>query len=523
MAINYFETYIRNPMVDANRFIQAQPRQEILPTFTGARERLPQPFWAGHESAVACYWKVWELALCNLRNPSVENGFVSPYIDTAFNDHLFMWDSAFILLFARYGQRVFNFQQTLDNFYAKQHPDGFICREIRESDGADCFKRFDPPATGPDVLPWTEWEYYQQSGNRERLGAVFAPLLAFHQWMCHYRTWPDGMYWASGWACGMDNQPRLSGHAGRGGTAPDGHTPDGHTPDGPVEWWDHDHMTWIDASLQALFSARLLARMADELGRADDAAGLWAEVSRLGGAIESHLWDEESGFYYDRRADGSLSTVKSVAAFWALLAGCSSPERLARLSAQLRNPATFMRPHRVPSLTADHPDYHPLGQYWRGGVWPPTNYMVLRGLSQCGDLDLAHEIGMNHHEQVVKVFEDTGTVWENYAPETCRQGNQAKKDFVGWSGLAPVAVLFETVFGLNPNVPEQRLVWDVRLLEEHGVTRYPFGMEGLLDLHCLARASALEKPRITVQVNRALTIEVRWAGGTEEIQATPAD
>ena len=58
MAINYFETYIRNPMVDANRFIQAQPRQEILPTFTEARERLPQPFWAGHESAVACYWKV---------------------------------------------------------------------------------------------------------------------------------------------------------------------------------------------------------------------------------------------------------------------------------------------------------------------------------------------------------------------------------------------------------------------------------------------------------------------------------
>ncbi|WP_414632104.1 hypothetical protein, partial [Acetomicrobium sp. UBA5826] len=32
----------------------------------------------------------------------------------------------------------------------------------------------------------------------------------------------------------------------------------------------------------------------------------------------------------------------------------------------------------VPSLSADDLQYNPNGDYWRGSVWPPTNYMILR-------------------------------------------------------------------------------------------------------------------------------------------------
>ena len=66
-----------------------------------------------------------------------------------------MWDSSFILMFARYGTRFFPFQNTLNNFFAKQHPDGFSCREIK-ADGADCFERYDPVSTGPNLMPWCE-------------------------------------------------------------------------------------------------------------------------------------------------------------------------------------------------------------------------------------------------------------------------------------------------------------------------------------------------------------------------------
>jgi len=62
----------------------------------------------------------------------------------------------------------------------------------------------------------------------------------------------------------------------------------------------------------------------------------------------------------------------------------------------------FNRLHRVPSLSADHPEYDPKGSYWRGGVWAPTNYMILRGLTSLGYHALAYEIGINHHSNVCK-------------------------------------------------------------------------------------------------------------------------
>jgi hypothetical protein len=500
-----YPTYVPDPYAAENILRTKAPDLSPLPSFAKSRDQLPQPFWAGHESAIACYWKAWEIAFRNLRQPTPENGFVSPYIDTAFNDHLFMWDSAFILMFARYGRGAFDFQQTLDNLYAKQHPDGFICREIREEDGSDTFMRFDPPATGPNIMPWSEWEYYINSGDKARLATVFPTLLAFQHWMRRYRTWPDGTYWACGWACGMDNQPRLR-------IIDDHHRPSDNQ---PLEFWDTGHMAWIDTCLQAVFSARILLRMANVLGRQADVTDLQPETDNLTEIINATMWDDAKGFYYDRRADGSLSTVKTVGAFWALLAGVLPPDRLARLVGHLNDPVEFNRPHRVPSLSADHPSYHPLGEYWRGGVWAPTDYMVLRGLTQTGHHDLAHEIGCNHHTNVIKVFEQTGTVWENYAPESATQGNIAKDDFVGWSGLPPVAVLFEYVFGLRPDVLNNKLIWDVRLTEAHGVTKYPFGENGRLDLHCEARSSAQEKPVIQVKSNLPVTLEIYWEGGTE--------
>ena len=76
------------------------------------------------------------------------------HIDPAFNDCVFMWDSCFMTLFGRYGARAFPFVRTLDNFYAKQHVDGFICREIGRALGDDRFPRFDPSSTGPNVMAW---------------------------------------------------------------------------------------------------------------------------------------------------------------------------------------------------------------------------------------------------------------------------------------------------------------------------------------------------------------------------------
>ena len=508
-ADGYYDTHLEEPLVRENVFRTMPPEDAPLPTLDAAKDLLPDPFWEGHDATMACYWKVWELAFRNLRRPEPGSGFVANFIDTAFNDCLFMWDSALILLFARYGARAFPFERTLDNLYARQHPDGFICREIGLEDGRDRFGRFDPAGTGPNVMPWTEWEHFLTTGDRDRLARVFPVLVAYHRWLKRYRTWPDGTYWTTGLGSGMDNQPRFK----------EREIPD--EKGWPERILHHAHLVWIDACLQQIFSADLLLGMGEVLGRGAEVEDLGAERAALTLTVNERLWNDETSFYHDARPDGTLSGLETVGAYWALLAGVVPEDRLNRFVSHLEDPKEFDRPHRVPSIPANHPEYHPDGGYWLGGVWPPTNYVVVRGLDRVGRRGLAHAIARNHLENVVGVFEETGTVWENYAPETVAPGDPARPDFVGWAGLCPVAGLFEYVFGLRADVPAARLVWDVRLLEEHGARRFPFGPEGSLDLSCARRRSEAEEPRVEATSTARVDLVVRWAGGEKVLRLEP--
>ncbi len=483
--------YVDEPHVAKNTYLSMPAEDRELPLYEDIAARLPIPVWEGREDVVACYDKTWQLAWRNLRRPDAEAGFVSNFIDTAFNGYLFMWDSSFIVMFGKYASRYFNFQKTLDNFYSHQHRDGFICREICETARGEMWTRDDPSSTGPNILPWAEWEYFLSTGDRERLARVFDPLCAYHNWLRLHRSWQDGTYWYNGLSCGMDNAPR------------------------PDPRYDpalsHGFMSWIDACAHQYLSGVILVEMARVLGREDEVAEYREETEMLRRVINGKMWDEETAFYYDTRRDGSLSRVKTLASYWTLLAGLVSPERAERFVAHLDNEREFKRPFRIPTLSADHPAYRETGDYWRGSVWAPTNYMTLCGLHKYGYDTLAHEIARDYVNAVVAVFGKTGTVFENYAPESLSPGNPAKADFVGWTGLAPISILFEYVFGIHPDAQRHKLEWHVNLLEEHGVRQYPLG-EATVDLVCHARERADEEPRITLRTDIPVTLEVVWNG-----------
>ena len=489
--------YADNPYVAKNPYLTMEAEDAPLPTYAEAKDKLPRPVWPGHEDAIACYDKTWEIAFRNLRKPNAAAGFVSNFIDTAFNGYLFMWDSSFIVMFGRYGSHVFNVQKTLDNMSAPQHKDGFICREICESEAGEQFQRDDPSSTGPNIMPWSEWEYFQLTGDKDRLEKVFYPLLGYHKWLNLNRTWRDGSYWSTGLACGMDNQPRVDS--------------------GYCEHQSHGHGIWVDACFQMVISGKVLIEMGKILGHEEDTAWLRDEVKLLTSVLNDKLWSEEDAYYYDMWRSG-LSGVKTIGAYWALLADIVPPERLPRFIAHLENPKEFKRPHRIPTLSADHPDYREDGGYWKGSVWAPTNSMVLKGLDRVGCHALAHEIACNHVENVVKVFNETGTVWENYAPESASRGNPSGADFVGWTGLVPIAVLIEYVFGIQADAKNDEIVWRVNLTEKHGIEKYPFGGK-FVDLCCEARENTAAEPVITVKCDSPVRVRVIWEGGEKVYEA----
>ena len=502
--INQDMTYTPSPLVENNKFLTMAAENAPLPTYEEAKPLLPSPVWEGRDDVVACYDFAWRTAFSNLKKANNDSRFVSNYIDTAFNGYLFMWDSSFIVMFGKYGAHAFNFQKTLDNFYSHQHKDGFICRELCESTLSEHFSRHDPSGTGPNILGWSEWEHYCQTGDIERLSMIFDPLLAYHLWLKEHRTWRDGTYWTTGWGCGMDNQPRLQ--------------------EGYDVSFSHGHMVWADACIQQVISAKILIQIAEIIGRAEDAEikELQAEVSHLTAVINEKLWCEKDAFYYDLWKNNALNQVKTVGAYWALLADIVPQDKLDRFVAHLDNEAEFKRPCRVPTLSADHPAYNEGGDYWCGSIWAPTNYMVLKGLEKNGFHDLTYDIAKNCVENVVEVFRKDATLYENYAPEKAAKGSLSKSDFVGWSGLFPISILFEYVFGIRPSAREHRIVWDIRLTEKHGVENYPLG-KASLDLLCEKRENTEEEPVITAYCNEPIEIEVRYAGKSKIIKATPKE
>jgi hypothetical protein len=491
----YKNTYNKEPLVTENEYRIAKPVMLEPESFEKAKTVLPNPVWEGHAKEIEMYWKAWEIAVGNIKQVQEGSGFVSPYLDIAYNGNIFMWDASFMMMFARYGYRYFPFQHSLDNFYAKQHPDGFICREIK-ADGADCFERYDPVSTGPNLLPWAEMAYYKQYGDIDRLHKVFPVLCAYNKWLKLNRTWPSGAYWSSGWGTGMDNMPRV---------------PSKYNP-----IYSHGHMVWLDACLQQLYVADILLEMGFYLERWQEIEEFEDEIKMLTQYIRKNLWDEQTGFLYDQYADGSLSATQGIGAFWALYTNVLDKPQLDRMVQALKNPKTFNRPHRVPSLAADHPKYNPRGRYWQGGVWPGTNYMVITGLDRKGYTALAKEIAANHFNQVLEVYRNTGTFWEYYAPEAAEPGFMARKDFVGWTGLPPIAIFIEYVLGIRSNYSENKITWDVTQKEAHGIERYPFGPDGLITFQVKKRTSTDDTPAITVESNVAFELTVLWGKGQQK-------
>jgi glycogen debranching enzyme len=417
------------------------------------RERLPRPHLPGHDHWEQLYWRAWELGAKMVRAGTPENGFAAQYVDAAFGGNIFQWDTCFIAAFARYSRELLPILPALDNFYARQEPDGYIAREYRWENGANLWAKASGDSCNPPLFAWAEWLVYRIHGDADRLRQVWPHLDAYYQWLVNNRRLDNGLYWITDMGSGMDNTPRFAA-------------------------------AWADYSIQQALNALMMSKIAAEIGDAASAERYRAEHADLAGRINALMWDEADGMYWDLDAGNLATKAKTVAPFWALLAEITAPEQAVRLIAHLKDPQTFWRPHPFPTLAADERWYKPFGDYWLGAVWAPTNYMIVRGLHAVGDHTLARESTARHLDAMAAVLESTGTIWENYRADDLGPGLPARPDFVGWSGLGPIAMLIETILGVELDAPSGTVTWRIPLAEG-GIERLPW-RGGDLDLTCTA-------------------------------------
>ena len=457
------------------------------------RSKVPEPVLCQHGEWIDMYWKALEMGLGNVEHPT-KKGWKSQMCCMPGSGNIWQWDSCFMAMFSKYMPGVMPGYNNLDNLYRMQDKRGYISMAyIIEKEKEAYGELINPP-----LYAWAEWQYYRSTGDKVRLARCLPVLVKLYDWLKANRRRDEiGLYWFEvPGASGMDNSPR-GGHYRNG-----------------------SGMAHVDLSAQQALSAGYLAQMATALGKKQLAARFETERTDLGEKINSIMWSEKTGFYHDIFNDDyrykNIINSKTVAGFWPLLAGIATHGRADRLIEHLLNPAEFWRKHPVPSLSADDPNYDSLGAYWRGGVWAPTNYMVVKGLERYGRRDLAYELAVKHMENLCEVWTAFGpaSLWECYSPDlnrpgTAKEGELSRSGFVGWTGLGPVAMLIEDILGVDVDVPANTITLRPCLLEEHGIRRLAFG-KGHVDLICASRPSRETAPTIKVSSTVPFKLRVEW-------------
>lgn len=483
-----------SPWYDIKAYRKSPP-----PTLAQVRDLFPVPVWEGpgtsHQDALDAYWYCWDTLLRVWTYPPVTDHHQAVsnligYRTWGWWGSTMIFDTCFIMHFARYGYHAYPFISALDNAYARQHENGYICRES-DNDNREVAFAF---PVNPPVLAWAEWENYRVTGDKERLRAVFLPLARHYEWWMTYQRRENGLYWTSG-LNEADDSPR----------------------NGVM------HSAVSATSYQGV-AAQCLAKMAGELGREDMKAFFEDQNEELKQLVNRFFWDEEHHIYNDLDKDGRPITeltpgalCKHVHMFWPLMAGFASSERAADMLKEIKNPASFNRLTGIPSLSADSAGYNTEnGQYWRGAVWPPTQCMVQEGLRQAGYADDVYELAEKYHRACVADYQAHKTLCEDLAPDKILGCGQP--DFVGWAGIGPVANLIEYVLGFDFDAPARTITWTIRQAERHGLANVWFNG---FKVNLIADPAAVNSPRmVSVESGGAFTLRIKTSGKTIEEKIT---
>lgn len=207
----------------------------------------------------------------------------------------------------------------------------------------------------------------------------------------------------------------------------------------------------LDMSCYKALGLEILGNMAAVLGK-DEEARLYRQNHRiLIQRINDTFWNEELGIYKNRYISGEWANVYSPTSFYPWLAGVPSPQQSEALLKNLLNPDKFWGKFVIPTLSKDDPEYgkpsfekhgdsiFPPYSYWRGAIWPPSNYLVYLGLKRYRLDQAAAEFAEKTMDLWWETWVKTGWSCENYNPETGeRTQSSSSQSHQSWAQLFPL-------------------------------------------------------------------------------------
>lgn len=209
---------------------------------------------------------------------------------------------------------------------------------------------------------------------------------------------------------------------------------------------ENNRLLLEDVGLTGLYilDCRSLIQLAREIGREEDIPVLEERMKKAETGLEG-LWDEENGFYYNKRVDtGEFSRHISPTNFYALFASSVSEERQRRIAdGHYYNPEEFYGEWMLPSIARNDPAY-PEQDYWRGRVWAPMNFLVYLALCNTSLKDVRKDLAEKSRNIFMNEWEKHRHVHENYNSITGEGCDTWKSDrFYHWGALLTVIAMAE--------------------------------------------------------------------------------
>jgi len=150
-------------------------------------------------------------------------------------------------------------------------------------------------------------------------------------------------------------------------------------------------------------------------------------------------WTQET------KHEGSLYSERlTPMLFYPLITGAPDSARADRLMENLLDTTLFWGEYVIPTVAKNDPSYPGQG-YWRGRIWPPTNYLVYLGLKNCASDEVVADFVLTSAKMAQDEWEKHGNLHENYSGIT---GKGIGTAAYGWGGLMQF-MLLEELTGIN--------------------------------------------------------------------------
>ncbi len=361
---------------------------------------------------------------------------------------LFEWDSFFNALELSIEDK----KTAIDEIYAvldTQYPWGNIPNWRSKTAGST--DRAQPPVGSYIVL-----KLFHRTGDIEFLKNSYKKLVNFHRYWTHnygLHLKRDGnnnllFEWGSDtelvneilppWEIGADGRTRAAWESGQ----------DDLPNYDNVKFNKETHTIELDCvdltSLVAL-DAISLSKIAEILGHRSDSEYFKREYKKIKDAANRLLFDNKKNFYFDRYWDGKFSYRKAASNFYPLIAGFPKKEMARKIVSHLLNPDEFWGEYIVPTISRDDKAFKDQ-QYWRGTIWPPTNYLIYQGLKLYGFDEVASELAKKSARLFLKSWRNYRLCRENYNSITGKGGGQR---YQSWGPLFSL-ILLEDFIDITP-------------------------------------------------------------------------